>query len=242
MSKLLFSLLVATVAMFVLGGVEAQAQTPLQLKTNGFVTGQSKDVIFTPGPTVPYADVFVPEATAITFPVRQKGEGPQLAPTRVFVDGKEWNPASAGVFPMPSPLAQHIRLYFVPALMPADVQGPGLGRADLEGVYGEDGSYLSQLYVPQFNGWYVTYPQVLFSTPAARTAFMATDRWTKFVETRDRLKAEFEAKAKKAEKKDEDKEEKKDDEKKEEGDKPEADDAKSDDPNAAPAAEEPKQE
>lgn len=210
-----------TAAMFVCGvsGNTAMAQSRAELKANGFTaaTGDaSKYWVLVPDNTVPFTDIFVGTDVKV---IRGKGEGPQLAPVKVWVGGVEVAPASKGVFLSPATgdggaTYQFLRVHWVSKLMPVEVQGPGFGRVDADDWYDVDGNAFTQFYVPKnAGGAYITsgYTFAVFATKEVQAVAVKSEAFKKVKEKNDKADPKEKPKSdSEADKKDEKKDEKKD--------------------------------
>ncbi len=198
MRNYLFLALAAMILVCGIGG-NANAQTRKELKEAGFVpaTGDaSKYYVFVPAPnTLPYTDIYVGTDVKV---IRGKGEGPQLAPVKVWVGGIPVNPAYKGVFLSPATgdggaTYQYLRIHWDAKMLPVDAQGPGFGREDAEDWYDVDGNAFSQYYVPKTStGAYVTsgYTLVVFSSQDVRTAALKSDAYKTVTEKNTKAKAD----------------------------------------------------
>jgi hypothetical protein len=212
-----FNMLTALAVVMLLCGLSGntvQAQTRAELKANGFIpaTGDwSKYYVLVPDNTVPFTDVYVGAEVKV---IRAKGEGPQLAPVKVFVGGVEVAPASKAVFLSPTTNPNYLRVHWIPKLLPAEAQGPGFGRADGDDWFDVDGNAFGQFYVPKTStGAFITsgYTLMVFASQDVRTTALKSDEYKTVKEKNDKAKDTEKPGSPK------EKDEKKDDKKKDEG-------------------------
>lgn len=150
------------------------AQTPAQLAAAGFVRSGNGAVLFVPGPTVPFCDIYVGEP--VSYPARMFGEGPQQTPTKVLIGKTEVNPGAKGCWIMPSPKGQRfLRLAWVPAFLPKDGI-PSFGRPDGEPLISEEGEELPCFQLPKKadGTWVTKYTFSAFTSEIVRKPSLQT--------------------------------------------------------------------